>query len=196
MSHQEHSSSFFSRTISLSSEPFMYDLGSCWGGSSMYELGSCCDESFHVHISGISMITLCWLCREMFDEYGDATTELMLKVLELLSENVGQPSDYIYNKIGGNKAGMRTYFNYYPPCPQPELAMGLSKHSDLGILTALQQGDIPGLELLKDGNWITVPSVPHAFVFFAADALQARKKPQTLSLSACRHIRFSVYNIL
>lgn len=151
---------------------------------------SCCDESFHVRTSGSLMITPCWLCREMFDEYGDATVELMLKVLELVSESVGQPSDYIYNKIGGDKAGMRTYFNYYPPCPQPELAMGLSKHSDLGILTALQQGDIPGLELLRDEGWITVPSIPHAFVFFTADALQARKEPQTLTLSACRNNRF------
>ncbi|KAI4357415.1 hypothetical protein L6164_001363 [Bauhinia variegata] len=47
--------------------------------------------------------------------------------------------------------------NYYPPCPQPELVIGLNPHSDGGGLTILLQvNEMKGLQIRKDGLWIPV----------------------------------------
>ncbi|KAK8664622.1 hypothetical protein V6N13_084400 [Hibiscus sabdariffa] len=41
---------------------------------------------------------------------------------------------------------------YYPPCPQPELAMGITPHSDFTLITILHQlSDVDGLHIHKDG---------------------------------------------
>ncbi|KAF5199433.1 1-aminocyclopropane-1-carboxylate oxidase-like protein [Thalictrum thalictroides] len=70
--------------------------------------------------------------------------------------------------------------NYYPTCPDPELTVGIGKHSDIGILTVLVQDDVGGLliklqedgEFGKKGEWIQVPSIPGALVINIGDALQ------------------------
>ncbi|XP_076893114.1 protein SRG1-like [Bidens hawaiensis] len=47
--------------------------------------------------------------------------------------------------------------NYYPPCPQPEMALGFSPHSDADALTILYQlNETSGLQIRKDGKWVTV----------------------------------------
>jgi len=62
--------------------------------------------------------------------------------------------------------------NYYPPCPQPELTMGIQKHSDIGLVTVLWQDSTSGLEILKDGDWIPVKPVEDAFVINMGDQME------------------------
>ncbi|RHN55877.1 putative thebaine 6-O-demethylase [Medicago truncatula] len=67
--------------------------------------------------------------------------------------------------------GMR--INYYPPCPQPEHVIGVSPHSDMGALTILlQANDVEGLQIRKDGQWISVQPLPNAFVINIGDMLE------------------------
>jgi len=55
--------------------------------------------------------------------------------------------------------------NYYPPCPDPSVALGIAMHSDPTILTLLLQGDVPGLQVwTKDGEWLTVEPIPDAIM--------------------------------
>ncbi|KAG6670524.1 hypothetical protein I3843_Q058100 [Carya illinoinensis] len=55
--------------------------------------------------------------------------------------------------------------NYYPPCPQPELAIGLHAHSDaVGLTILLQVNEMEGLQVRKDGMWIPVKPLPNAFI--------------------------------
>jgi 2'-deoxymugineic-acid 2'-dioxygenase/mugineic-acid 3-dioxygenase len=54
--------------------------------------------------------------------------------------------------------------NYYPPCPDPSLTMGLRPHSDRYILTVLSQGDVSGLQAKYSGRWIRVQPIHNAFV--------------------------------
>ncbi|CAK9139049.1 unnamed protein product [Ilex paraguariensis] len=45
--------------------------------------------------------------------------------------------------------------NYYPPCPQPDMAIGFTSHSDAVALTILfQLNETEGLLIRKDGKWI------------------------------------------
>ncbi|XP_034697264.1 uncharacterized protein LOC117923131 [Vitis riparia] len=62
---------------------------------------------------------------------------------------------------------------YYPPCPQPELVMGLTPHSDAtGITILLQINAVDGLQIKKDGIWIPVSFLPDAFVVNVGDILE------------------------
>ncbi|KAF6134986.1 hypothetical protein GIB67_023284 [Kingdonia uniflora] len=63
--------------------------------------------------------------------------------------------------------------HYYPACPEPELTMGTTKHSDPDFLSVLLQDHISGLQALHQGQWVDVPPVPGALVVNIGDLLQA-----------------------
>jgi len=66
-----------------------------------------------------------------------------------------------------------TRMNYYPPCPQPENVIGLNPHSDADALTILlQANDIEGLQIRKDGQWISVKPLTGAFVVNIGDMFE------------------------
>ncbi|XP_027338174.1 protein SRG1-like [Abrus precatorius] len=62
---------------------------------------------------------------------------------------------------------------YYPPCPQPELVMGLTAHSDATGITILNQmNGVNGLQIKKDGIWIPVSVSSNALVVNVGDILE------------------------
>ncbi|XP_030971841.1 protein SRG1-like [Quercus lobata] len=62
---------------------------------------------------------------------------------------------------------------YYPPCPQPELVVGLTPHSDAAGITILHQANgVEGFQIKKDGVWIPVNFLPNAFVVNMGDILE------------------------
>ncbi|KAK6264538.1 hypothetical protein SCA6_019972 [Theobroma cacao] len=62
---------------------------------------------------------------------------------------------------------------YYPPCPQPELVMGITPHSDATLLTILNQvNGVDALQIRKGGVWFPVSFVPDAFVVNVGDILE------------------------
>ncbi|OMO96917.1 Oxoglutarate/iron-dependent dioxygenase [Corchorus olitorius] len=70
---------------------------------------------------------------------------------------------------------MRTNLNYYPICPNPELTVGVGRHSDVSTLTILLQDEIGGLYVRADKgdkNWIHVPPIKGSLVINVGDALQ------------------------
>ncbi|XP_042944562.1 protein SRG1-like [Carya illinoinensis] len=70
--------------------------------------------------------------------------------------------------------GMRSVrMTYYPPCPQPELVVGFPPHSDATGITILHQvNGVEGLQIKKDGVWIPVSFIPHAFVVNVGDIME------------------------
>ncbi|KAL9260868.1 Bi-functional coumaroyl CoA and feruloyl CoA ortho-hydroxylase F6H2-2-1-like protein [Drosera capensis] len=65
-------------------------------------------------------------------------------------------------------------FNYYPYCPNPELTVGVGRHSDGSALTVLLQDDVGGLFVrAPDGeSWIHVPPTRGALVINIGDMIQ------------------------
>ncbi|KAL5729444.1 gibberellin 3beta-dioxygenase [Ranunculus cassubicifolius] len=62
--------------------------------------------------------------------------------------------------------------NSYPPCPDPNRAMGLAAHTDSTLLTLLYQNNTSGLQVLRDGvGWVTVPPVTGALVVNVGDLI-------------------------
>lgn len=71
----------------------------------------------------------------------------------------------------------RINLNYYPKCPEPELTVGVGRHSDVSTLTILLQDLIGGLYVKKlngtgDDEWVHVAPIDGAIVINIGDALQ------------------------
>ena len=105
--------------------------------------------------------------------------KLARQLLELLTEGLGlEPTRF--NHYVENERMMSMRFNLYPPCPQPELAIGLRAHTDPHLLTILHQDDIAGLQVHIVDEWITVKPRPDCFVVNVGDLFQVRPKHQSL----------------
>ncbi|XWS10765.1 hypothetical protein CRYUN_Cryun38cG0025900 [Craigia yunnanensis] len=100
------------------------------------------------------------------------------KLLEVLLRNLGmKPED---SKIDALIHKKMVNMNFYPTCPNPDLTIGVGRHSDMGILTVLLQDEIGGLyvkieedtDFGKKGEWIEIPPIPDALVINVGDMLQ------------------------
>ena len=70
----------------------------------------------------------------------------------------------------GERSTMFARFNLYPPCPRPDLVLGLKPHADGSAITfVLQDKEVEGLQFLKDNQWIIVPDIPPALLINIGD---------------------------
>ncbi|XP_057472323.1 protein DOWNY MILDEW RESISTANCE 6-like [Actinidia eriantha] len=110
--------------------------------------------------------------KEIVSKYCREVRELGLRLEELIAESLGLERQHIKNVLG--EQGQHMAVNFYPPCPEPELTYGLPGHTDPNALTILLQDlQVSGLQVLKDGKWMAVKPHPNAFVVNIGDQLQA-----------------------
>ena len=114
------------------------------------------------------------LIRKVIAEYGEEVVKLGGRMLRFMSINLGLKEDYLMNAFGGEEqVGACLRVNFYPKCPQPDLTLGLSPHSDPGGMTILLPDDnVSGLQVRKGDDWITVKPVPNAFIINIGDQIQ------------------------
>ena len=115
----------------------------------------------------------------MLLEYLKTSVMMVRKLLEVLMENLGVKPDN--SKIDALIGSKMVNMNFYPTCPNPELTVGVGRHSDLGALTVLLQDGIGGLYVKveddienvgKKGEWMEIPPIDGAIVINVGDALQ------------------------
>ncbi|XP_059637038.1 protein DMR6-LIKE OXYGENASE 2 [Cornus florida] len=110
--------------------------------------------------------------REACEEYAEVLGELSFKLLELISLSLGLS----VKRLNGFFKDQTTFIrlNHYPPCPIPDLALGVGRHKDGGALTILAQDDVGGLEVKRksDGEWIRVKPTPNAYIVNVGDIIQ------------------------
>ncbi|EFJ18175.1 2-oxoacid dioxygenase [Selaginella moellendorffii] len=105
-------------------------------------------------------------------DYGNELHCLGVKILELLAESLDLDQDFFSKNFKSkHSAGMR--MNFYPPCPQPSMALGLGAHADPNCLTMLYQDEVGGLQIQKDDKWIAVKPDVDSLVLNIGDSLQA-----------------------
>ncbi|KAM0907946.1 hypothetical protein ACQ4PT_015810 [Festuca glaucescens] len=100
--------------------------------------------------------------RPRLAEFSDAVHELAQTLLRLVAEGLGLSAGFFAGDLSGGETQMNV--NYYPPCPDPSLTLGLLPHCDRHLLTVLSQGDVAGLQGRYNGRWLLVRPVPGAFV--------------------------------
>lgn len=110
--------------------------------------------------------------RGVTEEYNVEILRTTNKLLELLSEGLGLDGKVLNSSLGGDEIEFEMKINMYPPCPQPQLALGVEPHTDMSALTLLVPNDVPGLQVWKDGNWVAVNYLPNALFVHVGDQLE------------------------
>ncbi|KAI0497386.1 hypothetical protein KFK09_020610 [Dendrobium nobile] len=111
--------------------------------------------------------------RETVEEYGMELVKLCKRVLGLLSAGLGLEVERMQRSFGGEEAGVCMRVNYYPKCPQPDLTLGLSSHSDPGGITVLlPDNEVRGLQVRRGTGWVTVQPLADAFIINVGDQVQ------------------------
>ncbi|KAK9270918.1 hypothetical protein L1049_026505 [Liquidambar formosana] len=105
-------------------------------------------------------------------EYCKRSQEVASELLRGISESLGLEASYIHKTMEMELGHQLLVVNCYPPCPQPEVAMGMPPHSDHGLLTLLMQNEICGLQVLHHGNWVPVNPLPNAFLVNTGDHME------------------------
>ncbi|KAK8713660.1 hypothetical protein V6N13_148871 [Hibiscus sabdariffa] len=114
--------------------------------------------------------------REVGASYAKETKWLFLRITEAILESLGlwgstAPEDDEMLKQF-HEGSQLMVVNCFPPCPEPELTLGMPPHSDYGFLTLLLQDEVQGLQIQYKGRWITVEPMPDSFVINVGDHLE------------------------
>ncbi|KAK8698261.1 hypothetical protein V6N13_114386 [Hibiscus sabdariffa] len=113
------------------------------------------------------------ICREQVLDFMEKSEVVIKQLLQVLMKglHVDEVDETKQSLLMGS---MRTNLNYYPICPNPELTVGVGRHSDISTLTILLQDEVGGLFVRgNDGdNWIHIPPIKGSLVINVGDALQ------------------------
>nr|QIC54082.1 anthocyanin synthase [Paeonia lactiflora] len=110
---------------------------------------------------------------EATSEYAKQLRTLLTKILSILSIGLGLEEGRLEQEVGGmEELLLQMKINYYPKCPQPELALGVEAHTDVSALTFILHNMVPGLQLFYQGKWVTAKCVPNSIIMHIGDTIE------------------------
>ncbi|OAY39564.1 feruloyl CoA ortho-hydroxylase F6H1-3 [Manihot esculenta] len=129
-------------------------------------------------------------CKDECLEYMKKAEILCKKLLTALMErlNIKEIDEKKESLLMGSR---RINLNYYPRCPNPQLTVGVGRHSDVSSLTFLLQDEIGGLYVrVNEGKgdedgWVHVPPIKGSLVINVGDALQILSNGRYRSVEHC-----------
>ncbi|KAL2456320.1 Leucoanthocyanidin dioxygenase [Abeliophyllum distichum] len=107
------------------------------------------------------------------NEYAKQLRDLTSKILSVLSLGLGLEQERLEKEVGDmEELLLQLKINYYPKCPQPELALGVEAHTDISALTFILHNMVPGLQLFYEGKWVTAKCVPNSIIMHIGDTIE------------------------
>eukprot|EP00252_Welwitschia_mirabilis_P002982 TRINITY_DN1299_c0_g1_i8.p1 TRINITY_DN1299_c0_g1~~TRINITY_DN1299_c0_g1_i8.p1 ORF type:complete len:412 (-),score=83.57 TRINITY_DN1299_c0_g1_i8:535-1770(-) len=109
--------------------------------------------------------------QEVLTGYATQVEKLAKTLMKLMEDTLGLQVETFSESYKTWESKMR--INYYPPCPRPDQALGLSPHSDADYLTVLlQDNEVPGLQIKKNDRWLLVQPLQDALTVNVGDYIE------------------------
>ncbi|XP_074562551.1 2-oxoglutarate-dependent dioxygenase 19-like [Curcuma longa] len=109
---------------------------------------------------------------DVLRDYATCTRRVGMELLKGIWESLELDDNYMNRALKLDSCFQVFAANLYPPCPQPELVVGLPPHSDHGLLTLLHQNGVQGLDVEHGGKWVHVKPLPGSFLVNTGDHMQ------------------------
>ncbi|KAG8368631.1 hypothetical protein BUALT_Bualt15G0065700 [Buddleja alternifolia] len=110
--------------------------------------------------------------RNLLEEYSERIRNVVRELVKGISEGLGL-EECEMEKALELGSGLQVFVaNLYPPCPNPEVALGLAPHSDHGLLTLVIQNEGGGLQIQHKGEWVNVNAPPNSILVNTGDHLE------------------------
>ncbi|KAI3867636.1 hypothetical protein MKW98_006013 [Papaver atlanticum] len=113
---------------------------------------------------------------EDLSEYSKRSRVIMKELLRGIMEGLEFEEDDIEKSLELKSGDQIFSANFNPPCPQPELAIGLPPHADHGLLTLLIQNNVDGLHIKNKGKWVAVNPIPNSIMVNTGDHMDTLSK--------------------
>ncbi|KAL6962116.1 iron ascorbate-dependent oxidoreductase [Sarracenia purpurea var. burkii] len=110
--------------------------------------------------------------REANEAYAEKMRAVVDKLFQWMSLGLGLERHKFKAAVGGDELVYLMKINYYPPCPRPDLALGVVAHTDMCSLTILVPNEVPGLQVFKNDHWYDVKYIPNALIVHIGDQIE------------------------
>lgn len=120
------------------------------------------------------------VCREQLVAWDLHAKKVADDVMELLSEGLGLEGGRFKELTFSDSRALVGHC--YPYCPQPDRTVGITAHTDPGIVTVLLQNQVPGLQVRYENEWLDVKPVPGGLIINVGDFLQVNPKRHHVQL--------------
>jgi flavonol synthase len=124
------------------------------------------------------------------EEYGKYLRGVADKLFKTMLTGLGFEEHEFKSIVGEKDLIHLLKINYYPPCPCPDLVLGVPPHTDMCYITLLVPNEVQGLQASRDGKWYDVKYIPNALIIHVGDQMEVCT-PSCLkvNISICTFIR-------
>ncbi|NP_001352381.1 protein SRG1-like [Solanum lycopersicum] len=112
-----------------------------------------------------------WSDRDIMEAYCKEIKSLATSIICQLAKALRMDEEEMRDLFNDGMQTLR--MNYYPPCPEPDKAIGISPHSDADAITILfQLNETEGLQIRKDDVWVPIRPLPNALIVNIGDMME------------------------
>nr|WAH05998.1 flavonol synthase [Pongamia pinnata] len=104
--------------------------------------------------------------REVNEEYCKYLRGAVNKLFKRMAIGLGLEENDLKEAANVDEMIHLLKINYYPPCPCPDLVLGVPQHTDMSYITILVPNEVQALQAFRDGRWYDVKYVPQCPLSF------------------------------